>query len=159
MNEPRTVKGVGKGSQTAQYEVTITGGLQDFDGELYEEVYKAPCLENSGVPALMGIQSLRRNDALIRCRTGEICFLGQGGWVNIEPSPGIRHFQMQERMDLVDGVQKLRSPLGVRCVPGRCWPCFFGAHILYVSICHILMFWMRCVSDSNTSATRLSGFG
>ena len=43
----------------------------------------------------MGIQSLERNDALIRCKTGEIWFLGQGG-VHIQPSPGSRHFQMKK---------------------------------------------------------------
>eukprot|EP00973_Karenia_brevis_P027707 3819092-Karenia_brevis.AAC.1 len=43
----------------------------------------------------MGIKSLRRNDAVIRCKTGEIWFLGKGG-VKIEASPGSRHFQMKE---------------------------------------------------------------
>ena len=95
MAKPRSVQGVGNGSQTAQYEVSLTAGLQDTSGNLYEEVYTAPCLENSAVPGLMGIQSLERNDALIRCKTGEIWFLGRGG-AKIEPSPGSRHFQMRK---------------------------------------------------------------
>ena len=95
MPKPRSVQGVGNGSQTAQYQVELTAGLQDTSGNLYEETYVAPCLENSGVPGLMGIQSLERNDALIRCKTGEIWFLGRGG-VKIEPSPGSRHFQMRK---------------------------------------------------------------
>ena len=95
MDKPRSVQGVGHGSQTAQYEVSLTAGLQDTSGNHYEEVFTAPCLENSGVPGLMGIQSLERNDALIRCKTGEIWFLGQGG-VKLEPSPGSRHFQMRK---------------------------------------------------------------
>ena len=95
MQKPRSVQGVGNGSQTAQYEVQLTAGLQDSSGNLYEEQFTAPCLENSGVPGLMGIQSLERNDALIRCKTGEIWFLGRGG-VKIEPSPGSRHFQMRK---------------------------------------------------------------
>ena len=44
---------------------------------------------------MMGIKSLKANDALIRCKTGEIWFLGSGG-VKIEASPGSRHFQMKE---------------------------------------------------------------
>ena len=45
----------------------------------------------------MGIKSLKANDALIRCKTGEIWFLGSGG-VKIEASPGSRHFQMREAL-------------------------------------------------------------
>ena len=91
--EPRYVAGVGNGSQQANYEVELTTGMVDTDGVYHEEVFKAPCLENSGVPGLMGIQSLERNDALIRCKTGEIWFLGPGG-AKIEASPGSKHFQM-----------------------------------------------------------------
>ena len=91
--EPRHVAGVGNGSQQANYEVELSTGMVDTSGVYHEEVFKAPCLENSGVPGLMGIQSLGRNDALIRCSTGEIWFLGPGG-AKIEASPGSKHFQM-----------------------------------------------------------------
>ena len=91
--EPRYVAGVGNGSQQANYEVELSTGMIDTSGVYHEEVFKAPCLENSGVPGLMGIQSLERNDALIRCKTGEIWFLGPGG-AKIEASPGSKHFQM-----------------------------------------------------------------
>ena len=43
----------------------------------------------------MGIQSLKRNNALIMCRTGEIWFLGEGG-AEVKLAPGSRHFQMVE---------------------------------------------------------------
>ena len=95
MQKPRSVQGVGNGSQPAQYQATLTAGLQDTSGQYFEEKFVAPCLENSGVPGLMGIQSLERNDALIRCKTGEIWFLGSGG-VRIEASPGSKHFQMRK---------------------------------------------------------------
>ena len=62
--EPRHVAGVGNGSQQANYEVELSTGMIDTSGVYHEEVFKAPCLENSGVPGLMGIQSLERNDAL-----------------------------------------------------------------------------------------------
>ena len=93
--EPRYVAGVGNGAQQANYEVELTTGMVDTDGVYHEEKFRSPCLENSGVPGLMGIRSLERNDALIRCKTGEIWFLGPGG-VKIEPSPGSRHFQMNK---------------------------------------------------------------
>ena len=95
LEQVRTVKGVGHGSQSAEYEVELTCGLQDVRGQYHEELYRAPCIEGWGGPGLMGIQSLERNDALIRCKTGEIWFLGRGG-VKIEPSPGSRHFQMRK---------------------------------------------------------------
>ena len=95
MQAPCSIQGVGNGVHTVHQEVELTAGLQDSSGNLYEERYIAPCLENSGVPGFMGIQSLERNNALIRCRTGEIWFLGRGG-VRIKPSPGSRHFQMKK---------------------------------------------------------------
>jgi hypothetical protein len=95
MEKPRTVAGVGHGQQVARYEVCLPASLTDIHGEVFEEEYKAPCVENSGIPGLMGIQSLERNNALIRCRTGEIYFLGEGG-AEIRASPGSRHFQMKK---------------------------------------------------------------
>ena len=47
------------------------------------------------MPGLLGIRSLKKCDALIRCKTGEIWFLGKGG-VEVKPSPGSRCFQMKE---------------------------------------------------------------
>ena len=95
LTNPKSVNGVGNGSQQAHYEVSLAAGIQDTEGRFYEEKYKAPCLEGSPIPGLMGIISLERNDALIRCKTGEMWFLGPGG-CEIKPSPGSRHFQMRK---------------------------------------------------------------
>ena len=95
MQNAREVQGVGHGSQSTKYEVSLTAGLRDTSGTYWEETFKAPCLEDSRIPGMMGIKSLKANDALIRCRTGEIWFLGSGG-VEIKASPGSRHFQMKE---------------------------------------------------------------
>ena len=95
LQEPRYVAGVGQGSQKAEYKTILSTGMVDTSGQYWEETYEAPCLDDSPVPGLVGIQSLEKNDALIRCKTGEIWFLGQGG-VKIEPSPGSRHFQMKK---------------------------------------------------------------
>ena len=95
MDHPRVVKGVGKGKQAATYEVKLSLGLLDAESEAFEDTFTAPCLEGSSVPGLLGIRSLKKCDALIRCKTGEIWFLGKGG-VDITPSPGSRCFQMKE---------------------------------------------------------------
>ena len=94
MSQSRRSTGVG-GEAQADFEVVLAAGLQDSSGNLYEETFRAPCLENSGVSGLLGLQSLARNDALIRCRTGDLWFLGGDG-VEITPSPGTRHFQMRK---------------------------------------------------------------
>ena len=70
-------------------------GTNDVEGENHVSQFQAPCIRDSNVPGLLGIKSLKAEDALIRCSTGEMWFLGQGG-VEIRPSPGSKHFQMKE---------------------------------------------------------------
>ena len=88
------MQGVG-GQQAATYEVELATGTHDVDGNRHFSSYKAPCLNNSNVPGLLGIKALKFEDALIRCSTGEMWFLGAGG-VELKVSPGTRHFQMRE---------------------------------------------------------------
>ena len=56
--------------------------------------FSAPCVQNSPIPGLPGLDSLETHDALIRCRTGEMWFLGPGGIAELKTSPGTRPFQM-----------------------------------------------------------------
>ena len=95
LDQPKRVSGVGKHAQEATYEVELATGTMDTEGNLVKGTYVAPCINQSSVPGLMGIKALKVNDALIRCKTGEMWFLGQGG-VEIRPSPGSKHFQMKE---------------------------------------------------------------
>ena len=95
MQQPRVVQGVGHGQQTTTHEVILATGTNDVEGVNHISRYRAPCLKDSNVPGLMGIKSLKMEDALIRCKTGEMWFLGQGG-VDIRVSPGTKHFQMKE---------------------------------------------------------------
>ena len=95
LQEARTVQGVGNGVQRCTHEVQMTMGMRDVDGNHIEGEYRAPCINGSNVPGLMGIKTLKAQDALIRCRTGEMWWLGQGG-VDIRVSPGTKHFQMKE---------------------------------------------------------------
>ena len=67
-------------------------GLVDTDGVPWIEQFEGPYVPGSQFPALLGIKALRRNNALIECRTGKIWFLGEGG-AEITPSPGSRCFQ------------------------------------------------------------------
>ena len=90
----RAVQGVG-GQQTATAEVDLATGTLDVEGRLHASTHRAPCLDNSHVPGLLGIKALKKEDALIRCSTGEMWFLGRGG-IDMKFSPGTRHFQMRE---------------------------------------------------------------
>ena len=95
MQQPKSVHGVGNGSQMCNFEVTVPAATEDIDGRVFLDKFTAPCIEGSHIPGLLGIKQLKANDALIRCKTGEIWFLGPGG-VEIKASPGSRHHQMRE---------------------------------------------------------------
>ena len=95
IDKPRTVAGMGHGQPVARFEVCLPASIMDIHGQVFEEEYRAPCAENSGIPGLMVIQSLECNNALIRCRTGEIYFLGEGG-ADIQAPLGSRHFQLKK---------------------------------------------------------------
>ncbi len=89
---PKPVGGIGKGSQTCHHGISMPCGLVDVDGEPWIEQYEGPCIPESTIPALLGTEALRRNNALIECKTGKLWFLGEGG-AEIKPSPGSRCFQ------------------------------------------------------------------
>ena len=111
----RVVKGVGKGSQSATYQVTLATATDDVEGGNVEDELTAPCLENSAVPGLLGIKALKAKGALVRCKTGEMWWLGPGG-AEINISPGSRHFQMKEAPS---GHWLL--PISAFRRPKRCW--------------------------------------
>lgn len=95
LNQPKSAQGVGQGTSVANYQVELPLGCEDVEGNAFEMSFTAPCVENSSIPGLLGIDSLERYDALIRCSTGELWFLGSGG-VEIKASPGSRQFQMRK---------------------------------------------------------------
>ena len=95
LDKQRRVAGVGNGSQTCTHEVVLPVSLQATDGRFYEETFCAPCVDESQVPLLWGIQSLKKKNAVIACKEGVIYLMGPGGY-EIKPSPGSLKFQMKE---------------------------------------------------------------
>ena len=93
LSEPMVVSGVGQGSQSTSEAVTGVVGIEDSNGCGWLNEYKSPVFPTSYFPDLMGTQSLERLDALIRCRTGEIWFLGPDG-VKIIPGKSAIHINM-----------------------------------------------------------------
>jgi len=49
-------------------------------GSYLKGTYKAPCVPNSTLPALMGLESLEQSRAVIDCNTGKVYFLGPGDY-------------------------------------------------------------------------------
>ena len=93
--ERRTVSGVGSGSQHADDRVSVPIGLQDTKGDRFLSSYRAAVVKDSNLPALLGINSLDKMNAVIRCRTGEIWFLGEDG-CDIKPKGRHVHLQMKK---------------------------------------------------------------
>ena len=89
------MSGVGAGSQYVDEKVSIPIGLQDAAGKKHLSTYKAAMVRNSNLPALLGIDSLERLNAVISCRTGEMWFMDDAG-CNIKPKGDCVHLQMKK---------------------------------------------------------------
>ena len=93
--ERRTVSGVGSGSQHADERVHIPIGLEDTKGRKFLSKYRAAMVRNSNLPALLGIDSLERLNAVISCKTGEMWFMDDEG-CDIKPKGDFVHLQMKK---------------------------------------------------------------
>ena len=95
LQQPRSVQGVGNGFQSCNYRCEVPCAMVDIDGVPHLGKFRAPCVQDSGLPGLLGDASLTRNRALIECWTGRLAFVGPSG-ANIDFGPGTRLFQMQK---------------------------------------------------------------
>ena len=93
--KPRTVHGVGEGAQVSREGIVVPIGMEDTNNTTHLCAYRAVVIRGSDVPALLGIDALRRMDAVIRCRTGEMWFLGEKG-CDIQPKGKHVHLQMKK---------------------------------------------------------------
>ena len=104
LEKPRTVSSVGVGSQTATDRLTLPISIEDMKGQHHYNKFRAAVVRDSHIPGLMGIRSLEKMNAVIRCRTGEIYFLGDEG-CEIKPCENHVHIQMK------------RNHIGHWCIP------------------------------------------
>ena len=89
----RAVSGVGQGVQHVEDKFSVPIGLEDKKGKHHLGDFKAAVIRNSNLPALLGIDSLSKQNAVIRCRTGEIWFMDSAG-CDIKPKGNHVHLQM-----------------------------------------------------------------
>ena len=94
LKERINVSGVGAGSQSAEDQILLPVGLQGTDGKHHLSHYRAAVVRNSNIPALLGIDSLTRLNAVIRCSTGEIWFMDSKG-CDVTPKGDSVHLQMK----------------------------------------------------------------
>ena len=89
------MSGVGAGIQHADDSITMPIGLEDKNGKRYLSHYKAAVVRDSSLPALLGMDSLTKLNAVTRCRTGEIWFMKDGD-CEITPKGDHVHLQMKK---------------------------------------------------------------
>ena len=83
-DRPLSVSGVGTGAQCCTYNCHVPCAIPTLAGQgvgsYLKGTYKAPCVPNSTLPALMGLESLEQSRAVIDCNTGKVYFLGPGDY-------------------------------------------------------------------------------
>ena len=92
--KPLNVMGVGNGSQACRYDVEMPVALTRADGTVASGTFTAPTVDDSGLPALLGLTSLRDARALLDMHTLKLHFCGPNG-ANIELSPGSQTFNLE----------------------------------------------------------------
>jgi len=89
------VSGVGTGSQSCKFNCEIPSAVPTAKGYL-KGTYKTPCVPNSTLPALMGLESLRNSRALIDTISGKVYMVGPGDYdLGRLLPPGTREIQCE----------------------------------------------------------------
>ena len=69
------------------FDCTVPLGLKTVDGAPVSAKYTAPTVDNSELPLLLGLQSLRENCAILEMNKLQLHFCGPAG-ATIDPGPG-----------------------------------------------------------------------
>ena len=89
MKQPISVSGVGKGSQTVDWEVTLPVAITHLDEGTKLDDFLTPVIPNSPVPGLLGLRSVQSKRGIIDTFSDppKMYFCGPGGY-EIKLSPG-----------------------------------------------------------------------
>ena len=93
-SQRRIASGVGSGCQYVEDSIKLPIGLQDVHVKHFLAHYHAAVVRKSNLPALLGIDSPSKHNAVIRCGTGEIWFMGEKD-CDIKPKGDHVHLQMK----------------------------------------------------------------
>lgn len=86
-----SVEGVGSGASSCTHESTVAIALAD--GQIAH--YRAPVVQESELPALLGLESMEKRRAILDLVHGKLIELGPGPF-KLELPPGSRVLQMQK---------------------------------------------------------------
>ena len=89
MDRSLTVEGVGKESEQTSQEAVAPICLPDGK----TGTFTSPIIANSPLPALLGLNTLTKERALIDCFNRQIVFVGKGGY-RLQTSPGSRTYKL-----------------------------------------------------------------
>ena len=94
-DRPLNVSGVGNGSQTCTHDCTLPISLVDLDGEPLRGTFTTPTVNDSSLPALLGLNTLIDRRAILDMTTMRLHFTGPGE-TTLNLSPGSRTFQCHQ---------------------------------------------------------------
>ena len=91
---PFDVSGVGIGSQKCTHNCKIPLAIQRSDGTICKATFDTPAIPNAQLPALLGLDSLRKSRAIIDLNTLRLHMCGPGNY-KLEDMlpPGTEHIQ------------------------------------------------------------------
>ena len=97
--KPLKVAGVGNGTNEAKWEVHVPIALEDTDGHVSLHEYRVPVITDEGrdLPALLGLQSLARQNSILEMAPGHefLTLPGPGGY-SINWSPGTVRYKLEQ---------------------------------------------------------------
>jgi hypothetical protein len=97
--KPLKVAGVGNGTNEAKWEVHVPIALADMDGNVSLHEYRVPVIGDEGkeLPALLGLQSLARQNSILEMAPGNeyLTLPGPGGY-SINWSPGTVRYKLEQ---------------------------------------------------------------
>ena len=111
LDSPLAIDGVGKESSGCTQRGTVPIVLSDG----IPAVYKAPMIDNSSVPALLGLNTMTKHRVLLDLAHNQYIMVGQGGF-ELKLSPG------SKVLDLV------RAPTGHLMLPASEWSKYNGTN-------------------------------
>jgi len=97
MSHPLNVGGVGKGTNTADWEIQVPIAVADTEGSTNMHAYKAPTVRDEGrnLPALLGLQSMSKQNSVLEMAPGHeyLTMPGPGGYT-VNWSPGTVRYKL-----------------------------------------------------------------
>lgn len=91
---PMSVEGVGKGAQQCNGEAQVPICLHSATGPRPDLYYEAQFIEDSEIPALLGLDTLKRRRCLLDCYNGILFEIGPGAY-NLQVPKGTNRYQLE----------------------------------------------------------------